>query len=120
MLKKLVVPSVVLVGLLHLGFMVLEATQWNTSLGRKLTHLSEQAAGETVGVGMNMGLYNGFLGRPCSGLPSPGAFGRRTPPSNSFSLSSSSQVWSGPSRCGTRESSCSNRFLRSSRSCLSG
>jgi putative membrane protein len=62
MLSILALASVVVVALLHLGFMVLEATQWNTPLGRKLTHLSEEAAGETVGVGINMGIYNGFLG----------------------------------------------------------
>jgi putative membrane protein len=62
MLPMLTVPLVALVALLHLGFMVLEATQWNTPLGRKLTHLSEDAARETVGVGLNMAIYNGFLG----------------------------------------------------------
>ena len=62
MLSILAPASVVVVALLHLGFMVLEATQWNTPLGRKLTDLSEEAARETVGVGINMGIYNGFLG----------------------------------------------------------
>jgi putative membrane protein len=62
MLSILALAFVVVVALLHLGFMVLEATQWNTPLGRKLTHLSEEAARETVGVGINMGIYNGFLG----------------------------------------------------------
>ena len=62
MLSILALASVVVVALLHLGFMVLEATQWNTPLGRKLTHLGEEAARETVGIGINMGIYNGFLG----------------------------------------------------------
>ena len=62
MLSILALASVVGVALLHLGFMVLEATQWNTPLGRKLTDLSEEATRETVGVGINMGMYNGFLG----------------------------------------------------------
>jgi len=62
MMSILALASVVVVALLHLGFMVLEATQWNTPLGRKLTHLSEEAARETVGVGINMGIYNGLLG----------------------------------------------------------
>jgi putative membrane protein len=62
MVSILALASVVVVALLHLGFMVLETTQWNTPLGRKLTHLSEEAARETAGVGINMGIYNGFLG----------------------------------------------------------
>ncbi len=62
MLSILALTSVVVVALLHLGFMVLEATQWNRPLGRKLTHLGEEAARETAGVGINMGIYNGFLG----------------------------------------------------------
>ena len=62
MLNQLARLSVVLVALLHFGFMVLEATQWNTPLGRKLTGLGEASARETVGVGINMAIYNGFLG----------------------------------------------------------
>ncbi len=62
MLGTLAIASVVIVALLHLGFMVLESTQWNTPLGRKGNGLSEQAAQETAGVGINMGIYNGFLG----------------------------------------------------------
>lgn len=62
MLSSLALASVVVVALFHLGFMVLEATQWARPLGRKLTHLSEGAARETAGVGVNMGIYNGFLG----------------------------------------------------------
>ena len=60
--KKLAVATVVIVAALHLAFMVLEATMWSTSLGQHLTHLSESAALETVGVGFNMAIYNGFLG----------------------------------------------------------
>lgn len=63
MLKSFSLGAIVVVALLHLGFMILEATQWSTPLGQRLTHLSEGAARETAGVGVNMGLYNnGFLG----------------------------------------------------------
>jgi putative membrane protein len=62
MLKSLRLPAVVVVALLHFGFMALEATQWTTPFGRGLSHLSEAAANETWGVAFNMGLYNGFLG----------------------------------------------------------
>jgi len=51
-----------LVALLHIGFLFLEATLWASPFGRGLTHLGEEAARETVGIGKNMGLYNGFLG----------------------------------------------------------
>ena len=62
MSNQLALGAIVLVALLHLGFMALEATQWSKPLGRRLTHLSEGAARETRGIGVNMGLYNGFLG----------------------------------------------------------
>jgi uncharacterized membrane protein len=54
--------SVFIVVLLHFGFMALEMTQWNTEVGLALTHLSLSTANDTIGVGFNMGLYNGFLG----------------------------------------------------------
>jgi uncharacterized membrane protein len=62
MVQSFALGAVVIVVLLHLGFMVLEATKWSSPLGQRLTNLSENAASETVGVGFNMGLYNGFLG----------------------------------------------------------
>jgi uncharacterized membrane protein len=42
--------------------MALEVSQWATPLGQELTHLSEGAARQTAGIGVNMGLNNGFLG----------------------------------------------------------
>ena len=62
MLNSLTRGAIIVVALLHLGFMALEATKWSTPLGQRLTHLSEGAARETAGVGVNLGLYNGFLG----------------------------------------------------------
>jgi hypothetical protein len=50
MLKRLALWATMVVALLHLAFMVLEATQWSTELGQRLTHLSASAAGETAGV----------------------------------------------------------------------
>jgi uncharacterized membrane protein len=61
MVKKLASCAVVLVILAHLGFMIAEMTLWASAFGRESTHLSLPAARETVGVGINMGLYNGFL-----------------------------------------------------------
>src|SRR4051794_16475884 len=54
--------AILLVALLHLGFLFLEATLWKSKLGQRLTHLDESVAGQTAGIGKNMGLYNGFLG----------------------------------------------------------
>lgn len=62
MIQNVALIAIFLVALIHLFFMVIEATRWNTDFGRKITHLSEGASGETVGVGRNMALYNGFLG----------------------------------------------------------
>src|SRR5690348_12785810 len=62
MLRHFALGAVVVVALFHLGFMILEATQWATPLGQRLTNLSEGAARETAKIGINMGLYNGFLG----------------------------------------------------------
>ena len=62
MKHKLALASIVIVALLHLGFLVLEATQWSSPLGLELHHLSEPTARETTGVAKNMALYNGFLG----------------------------------------------------------
>lgn len=59
---NLALGAVIVVALLHVGFMVLEATQWSSPLGQKLLRLSEGAARETAKVGVNMGIYNGFLG----------------------------------------------------------
>jgi uncharacterized membrane protein len=45
MLKRLAFWATIIVALLHLAFMVLEASQWSTELGQRLTHLSASAAG---------------------------------------------------------------------------
>ena len=62
MLKTFTHFAVVLVSLAHVAFMILEATIWPTEFGQKLTHLSASAAQETIGVGLNMAIYNGFVG----------------------------------------------------------
>ena len=54
--------AIVVVAVLHLGFMILEATQWARPLGLRLHHLSESTARETTGVAKNMAIYNGFIG----------------------------------------------------------
>jgi putative membrane protein len=53
--------SVAIVGLLHLGFAILEAFLWTTPTGRKIFRQSEKDAETTRVLAMNQGLYNGFL-----------------------------------------------------------
>ncbi len=62
MLKKLATLGVLLVAGLHIVFMVIELTFWDTDFGRSLTHLSPTASRETANIGLNPALYNGFLG----------------------------------------------------------
>jgi putative membrane protein len=54
--------SILLVATLHVGFMIIELTLWDTDFGRRLTRLSPTASRETVNIGLNPALYNGFLG----------------------------------------------------------
>ena len=54
--------SVLLVAGLHVVFMIIELTFWDTDFGRSLTHLSRTASRETANIGINPALYNGFLG----------------------------------------------------------
>jgi putative membrane protein len=53
--------AVVVVALLHLGFLVLEMFLWTKPFGRKTFGLSRELAEATKGLAANQGLYNGFL-----------------------------------------------------------
>lgn len=52
---------VALVGLLHLGFLVLEMVLWERPLGLRTFRQTPQAAAATRLLAANQGLYNGFL-----------------------------------------------------------
>ena len=52
---------VLLVALLHLGFLVLEMFLWQKPLGRRVFRLSPEQAAATSVLAANQGLYNGFL-----------------------------------------------------------
>ncbi|KAA2285245.1 DUF1304 domain-containing protein [Arenimonas fontis] len=52
---------VLLVALLHLGFMVLEMFLWTRPLGRRVFRLDPGFARASARLAMNQGLYNGFL-----------------------------------------------------------
>ncbi|MCH8529319.1 MAG: DUF1304 domain-containing protein [Saccharospirillum sp.] len=52
---------VVVVALLHLGFLILEMFLWTSPVGRKVFGLSKEKAEITKVLAANQGLYNGFL-----------------------------------------------------------
>ena len=52
---------VVLVALLHLGFLVLEMVLWTRPIGLRMFRNTPQAAAATRVLAANQGLYNGFL-----------------------------------------------------------
>jgi putative membrane protein len=53
--------AVLIVALLHLGFLVLEMFLWTKPFGRRTFGLSRELAEATKGLAANQGLYNGFL-----------------------------------------------------------
>jgi len=53
--------AVLVVALLHIGFLVLEMFLWTKPFGRKTFGLSRELAEATKGLAANQGLYNGFL-----------------------------------------------------------
>ena len=58
MLAKL---SVLLVALLHFGFLTLEMFFWDDPVGREIFSLTAEQSAQTAVLAANQGLYNGFL-----------------------------------------------------------
>ncbi len=52
---------VLIVALLHIGFLVLEMFFWDHPIGRKRFGLTPEFAKESATLAANQGLYNGFL-----------------------------------------------------------
>jgi putative membrane protein len=52
---------VVIVALLHIGFLALEMFFWDHPVGRKRFGLTPEFAKESAALAANQGLYNGFL-----------------------------------------------------------
>ena len=52
---------VVIVGLLHVYFLVLEMFLWTTKRGLKVFGMTPEQAAQTATLAKNQGLYNGFL-----------------------------------------------------------
>jgi putative membrane protein len=53
--------SILLVAVMHIGFLVLEMHFWTKPLGRKIFRLDEEKAKSSAALAANQGLYNGFL-----------------------------------------------------------
>jgi putative membrane protein len=53
--------AVLVVALLHIGFLVLEMFLWTKPFGRKTFGLSRELAEASKSLAANQGLYNGFL-----------------------------------------------------------
>lgn len=53
--------AVVVVALLHIGFLVLEMFLWTKPAGLRIFRLSPEIAKASAGLAANQGLYNGFL-----------------------------------------------------------
>ena len=52
---------VVIVALLHIGFLVLEMFFWDHPFGRKRFHMTPEYSKASASLAANQGLYNGFL-----------------------------------------------------------
>lgn len=52
---------IVLVAILHFGFLLLEMFLWDKPFGRKVFKLTPEFAKESASLAANQGLYNGFL-----------------------------------------------------------
>lgn len=56
-----VVLLVLIIALLHVGFLILEMVFWSKPLGLKIFRQSEESARASSALAANQGLYNGFL-----------------------------------------------------------
>lgn len=52
---------IVIVAILHLGFLVLEMFLWNHPFGRKTFKMTPEYSQASASLAANQGLYNGFL-----------------------------------------------------------
>jgi putative membrane protein len=58
MLKQI---ALLIIGLLHLGFLILESFLWTKPMGRKIFRLTPEKAQLLKVMAFNQGFYNGFL-----------------------------------------------------------
>ena len=52
---------VAIVGILHIGFLILEMFLWTKSFGLKTFNMTKEVAESSATLAANQGLYNGFL-----------------------------------------------------------
>jgi len=52
---------VALVGITHLGFLVLEMFLWDHPIGRRVFRMTNEVSGSSAVLAGNQGLYNGFI-----------------------------------------------------------
>jgi putative membrane protein len=52
---------IVIIAILHLGFLVLEMFLWNHPIGRRTFKMTDEVAASSKTLAANQGLYNGFL-----------------------------------------------------------
>jgi putative membrane protein len=52
---------VALVGVLHIGFLIIEMFLWTKPFGLKTFNMTKEVAEASVALAANQGLYNGFL-----------------------------------------------------------
>lgn len=60
-MKSVSLALIILVALLHLGFLILEMFLWQQDIGLKTFGNTPQQAADSAILAMNQGLYNGFL-----------------------------------------------------------
>lgn len=61
-MSMLAITVVLIVALLHVGFLVLEMFLWTKPIGLKVFHNGDaEFADQSKAIGKNMGLYNGFI-----------------------------------------------------------
>ena len=60
-MQLLLTVVLIIITLLHVGFLVLEMWLWNKPLGRRIFRLDEEFARRSSALAANQGLYNGFL-----------------------------------------------------------
>src|SRR3954468_20708239 len=60
-MRMLADVALVVVAVLHLGFLILEMFLWTKPFGMRTFRLSPELAQATAGLAANQGLYNGFL-----------------------------------------------------------
>ncbi|MEZ5897042.1 MAG: DUF1304 domain-containing protein [Parvularculaceae bacterium] len=61
-MKILANAMVVLVAVLHFGFMALEMFFWDHPVGREMFSMTPEQSAQTAVLAANQGLYNGLLG----------------------------------------------------------